>query len=154
MPQLTFDEKTIFACLALAVLAFFRRLFRQDARTEEEGNTYPPDRQTQGENAAHRRNTDEYRDIWRAGIPDKDKTEIVTDGIYKFSRNPAFLGFDFMYIDVLLMYLNPLTAFFSLFAVLMLHLQILQEEKYLENTFGEAYTSYKKRTLRYLGRRK
>ena len=93
------------------------------------------------------------RDSWRAGIPDKDKTELVTGGIYKFSRNPAFLGFDFMYIGVLLMYFNPLTLFFSLFAIVMLHLQILQEEKYLTATFGKEYEEYKKRVFRYLGRK-
>lgn len=38
------------------------------------------------------------KDSWRAGIPDKDKTELVTTGIYRFSRNPAFLGFDLMYV--------------------------------------------------------
>ena len=92
------------------------------------------------------------RDSWRAGIPDKDKTELVTDGIYQFSRNPAFLGFDFMYIGVLLMYFNPLTVAFSLFAIVMLHLQILQEEKYLTAVFGNEYTAYKKRVFRYLGR--
>lgn len=32
------------------------------------------------------------KDSWRAGIPDEDKTRLVTDGIYKFSRNPAFFG--------------------------------------------------------------
>lgn len=93
------------------------------------------------------------KDSWRAGIPDKDKTELVTNGIYKFSRNPAFLGFDFMYIGVLLIYFNPLTAIFSLFAIIMLHLQILQEEKYLSTAFGEAYTEYKKHVFRYLGRK-
>ena len=93
------------------------------------------------------------RDSWRAGIPDKGKTELVTGGIYKFSRNPAFLGFDFMYIGVLLMYCNPLTALFSLFAIVMLHLQILQEEKYLTTAFGKEYEEYKKRVFRYLGRR-
>ena len=93
------------------------------------------------------------RDSWRAGIPGNDKTKLVTGGIYKFSRNPAFLGFDFMYIGVLLMYFNPLTAFFSLFAIVMLHLQILQEEKYLTATFGKEYAEYKKRVFRYLGRK-
>ena len=93
------------------------------------------------------------KDSWRAGIPDKDKTELVTNGIYKFSRNPAFLGFDFMYAGVLLMYFNPLTAVFSLFAVITLHLQILQEEKYLTSVFGSSYTAYKSRVFRYLGRR-
>ena len=93
------------------------------------------------------------KDSWRAGIPDKDKTELVTNGIYKFSRNPAFLGFDFMYAGVLLMYFNPLTAVFSLFAAITLHLQILQEEKYLISVFGSSYTAYKSRVFRYLGRK-
>lgn len=93
------------------------------------------------------------KDSWRAGIPDKDKTELVTNGIYKFSRNPAFLGFDFMYAGVLLMYFNPLTAVFSLFAAVTLHLQILQEEKYLTSVFGSSYTAYKSRVFRYLGRK-
>lgn len=93
------------------------------------------------------------KDSWRAGIPDKDKTELVTNCIYKFSRNPAFLGFDFMYAGVLLMYFNPLTAVFSLFAAVTLHLQILQEEKYLTSVFGSSYTVYKSRVFRYLGRK-
>ncbi len=93
------------------------------------------------------------RDSWRAGIPDSDKTELVTTGIYKFSRNPAFLGFDLQYIGVLLIYFNPLTAVFSAFAIVMLHLQILQEERYLLSAFGEPYQQYKNRVFRYLGRR-
>ena len=76
------------------------------------------------------------KDNWRAGIPDKDKTELVTGGIYAYSRNPAFLGFDLQYIGVLLMYFNVLTVIFTLFAVLMLHLQIMEEERYLRVTFG------------------
>ena len=42
------------------------------------------------------------RDFWRAGIPETDKTELVTEGIYQISRNPAFLGFDLLYIGILL----------------------------------------------------
>ena len=94
------------------------------------------------------------KDSWRAGIPVKDKTELVTDGIYAYSRNPAFLGFDLQYIGVLLMYCNLLTGLFTVFAILMLHLQILQEERYLIATFGRAYLDYRHRVFRYLGRRK
>ena len=90
------------------------------------------------------------RDSWRAGIPDKDKTSLVTTGIYRYSRNPAFLGFDLQYIGVLLMYCNLLTAGFTVFAIVMLHLQILQEERYLTRTFGTAYTDYCRRVRRYL----
>ena len=83
------------------------------------------------------------KDSWRAGIPDKDKTELVTTGIYAFSR-----------IGVLLLYGNLLTLGFSLFAMMMLHLQILQEERFLASTFGEPYREYCRRVFRYLGRRK
>lgn len=93
------------------------------------------------------------KDSWRAGIPEKDKTKLVTDGVYKFSRNPAFVGFDFMYIGVLLMFFNIGTLMFSLFSIVMLHLQILQEEKYMAKTFGEEYLEYKKKVFRYIGRR-
>ena len=91
------------------------------------------------------------KDSWRAGIPDQDRTELVTSGIYRFSRNPAFLGFDFMYVGVMLMYCNLLTVPLTVFAIVMLHLQILQEERYLDETFGEAYREYKRHTFRYLG---
>ena len=93
------------------------------------------------------------KDNWRAGIPDRDRTELVTDGIYRYSRNPAFLGFYLQYIGVLLMYCNLLTGMFTAFAILMLHLQILQEERYLAVTFGAEYSDYRRRVFRYLGRR-
>ena len=93
------------------------------------------------------------KDSWRAGIPDKDKTELVTTGIYRFSRNPAFLGFDLMYVGVLLLYGNLLTLSFSAFAIVMLHLQILQEERYLMNTFGAPYQEYCRHVSRYWGRK-
>lgn len=89
------------------------------------------------------------RDSWRAGIPEKDKTTLVTNGIYRLSRNPAFLGFDLMYLGILISFFNYLHLLFALFAILMLHLQILQEEKFLTAAFGDSYTDYKKRTGRY-----
>lgn len=89
------------------------------------------------------------RDSWRAGIPAAATTELVTAGLYRFSRNPAFLGFDLMYLGLLAAFFNPIHGLFAAWAVLMLHLQILQEEYFLSAAFGEEYCSYKKRTGRY-----
>ena len=94
------------------------------------------------------------KDSWRAGINTAGDTKLVTKGIYAFSRNPAFLAFDFLYIGILLMYFNPLLLGATVFAMVMLHLQILQEEKYLPQLFGEEYLEYKKNTGRYFGRGK
>lgn len=94
------------------------------------------------------------RDSWRAGLARGDRTELVTAGIYRFSRNPAFLAFDLVYLGLLLMFFNGVLLFFSLFAALMLHLQILQEEAYLPTVFGEEYLRYKQTVGRYFGRRR
>lgn len=75
------------------------------------------------------------KDSRRAGIPDKDRTTLVTTGIYRYSRNLAFLGFDFMYVGLLLMYFNLSMFVVSAFAIIMLHLQILQEERYLTASY-------------------
>ncbi|SHO48109.1 methyltransferase family protein [Anaerocolumna xylanovorans] len=89
------------------------------------------------------------QDNWRAGIPDQDKTTMVTSGIYKISRNPAFLGFDLTYIGVSITFGNVVLIIMAVLAVTLMHLQILEEEEFLEETFGSQYSNYKKRVGRY-----
>ena len=80
------------------------------------------------------------RDSWRAGVSKTDKTELITNGIYHISRNPAFLGFDLLYIGTLLMFFNWILCFLTVFAVTMYHLQIVNvEEDFLLATFGNEY---------------
>lgn len=94
------------------------------------------------------------RDSWRAGVSETEHTELVTSGVYQISRNPAFLGFDLVYIGILLMFFNWVLFAVSVFAGLMFHLQIVNvEEDFLVRTFGEAYLDYRKKVKRYLGRR-
>lgn len=91
------------------------------------------------------------KDSWRAGASETDKTELVTDGIYQISRNPAFLGFDLVYIGILLLFFNWILVLFSVFAMVMFHFQIVKvEEKFLVSVFGEDYAQYKKTVNRYL----
>ena len=95
------------------------------------------------------------RDSWRAGVSKTDKTELITNGIYHISRNPAFLGFDLLYIGTLLMFFNWILCFLTVFVVIMYHLQIVNvEENFLLVAFGNEYLQYKKKVCRYIGRRK
>ena len=83
------------------------------------------------------------RDSWRAGVSKTDKTELVTKGIYQISRNPAFLGFDLLYIGTLLMFFNWILCILTVFAIIMYHLQIVNvEEEFLLATFGNEYLQY------------
>jgi len=89
------------------------------------------------------------RDNWRAGIPEEDKTEMVTIGIYKISRNPAFFGFDLTYIGICFTFGNIILVPLAVVTIILMHLQILQEEKFLKKTFDKQYLNYKNRVGRY-----
>lgn len=94
------------------------------------------------------------RDSWRAGVSNTDRTELVTKGIYQISRNPAFLGFDLVYIGMICMFFNWPLLFVSIWAMVMFHLQIRNvEEVFLLEAFGEAYLNYKNKVCRYIGRK-
>lgn len=87
---------------------------------------------------------------WRAGIPEKKETSLIQDGIFRYSRNPAFVGFDLLYLGILIAFPNAWHACFVAAAIYVFHLQILCEEDYLISTFGEEYIQYKNRVRRYL----
>ena len=93
------------------------------------------------------------KNSWRVGISE-EKTTLITNGIYRWSRNPAFVGFDLLYASMSLLFFNIPLVMVSAGAAIMLHLQILQEEEHMHKMFGSDYEEYRKHTLRYFGRRK
>lgn len=96
----------------------------------------------------------EMKDNWRAGVQKENKTELVTEGVYSISRNPAFLGFDLMYVGILVAFFNWYLLFATTLAVCLFHLQIVcVEEEFLVETFGQEYCKYKRKVCRYLGRK-
>lgn len=96
----------------------------------------------------------QMKDNWRAGVQKDEKTSLVTTGIYSISRNPAFLGFDLMYIGILFTFFNWHLCFATSFVLVFFHLQIVNvEEDFLLETFGEEYAQYKKQVCRYFGRK-
>lgn len=92
----------------------------------------------------------DMKNSWRVGIDKETKTELITCGIYRFSRNPAFIGFDFMFIGLFFTYPNVLTLVVAAMNLIAFHLLILQEEKHLMGMFGSKYKDYMKKTPRYL----
>ncbi|MGI6736047.1 MAG: methyltransferase family protein [Anaerovoracaceae bacterium] len=95
------------------------------------------------------------RDSWRAGVSESDDTELVTGGIYSISRNPAFLGFDLVYLGILLLFFNWVLLAVSVLAMVMFHLQIVYvEEAFLGKAFGSEYAAYRQRVNRCLGRKR
>jgi protein-S-isoprenylcysteine O-methyltransferase Ste14 len=77
--------------------------------------------------------------------------KLVTDGWFKYSRNPMYLSFILMLIGACLT-LGSVSPLFGPAAYFFLteHCYITAEEKRLMATFGKQYESYQMRTRRWL----
>lgn len=86
---------------------------------------------------------------WRVGIDETRNDKLITNGIYRISRNPAFLGFDLTYLGLALVFPNPIMIIFTIILIWLFDDQIMIEEEYLERKYKEEYLEYKKKTKRY-----
>lgn len=91
-----------------------------------------------------------FGDSWRIGIDRKTAGTLVTGGIFSVSRNPIYVAFDLIFIGVFLMNGTGFFLIFALLAVVAVHAQMLREEKFLTERYGEAYRHYREQTPRYL----
>ena len=81
----------------------------------------------------------------------KKVNKLVTSGIYKYSRNPMYLGLLMIVISSSIFYLNIYSILTPLFFYLWINrFQIKREEVFLKEKFGEDYLSYKKKTRRWI----
>ncbi len=83
--------------------------------------------------------------------PTETPAAMVTDGPYRVTRNPMYLGFVIMllgaavWVGTLPMFLAP-AAFFLIISLV----YIPREEEKMEKIFGQGYRDYKKRVRRWL----
>ena len=85
----------------------------------------------------------EFRKARTTLDPHGSVKHLVTSGIYRFTRNPIYLGFLLMVIGLPLnsgLYWGILLAPF--YVLMMNRLIIQHEEAYLKSKFGKAYTGY------------
>jgi len=93
----------------------------------------------------------EFRKARTTLDPHGSTKELVTSGIYRFTRNPIYLGFLLMVIGL------PLSSgliwglvLAPFYMMTMSRLVIEREEVYLEKKFKNQYTSYTSRVRRWL----
>lgn len=91
-----------------------------------------------------------FGNSWRVGMDTQTPGALVTHGTFALTRNPIFVSLDLWFIGVFL--INGTLGFllFALAAVIVLHWQMLREEKFLSELYGEPYREYSARTARYL----
>ena len=80
---------------------------------------------------------------WRIGIDENNKTELITKGLFSYSRNPIFLGMIISVTGIFFILPNAITFFLMLSTYIVIQIQIRLEEKFLEKQHGQEYLSYK-----------
>ena len=84
-------------------------------------------------------------------LPDKAASALVTDGPFRFRRNPIYIAHVLILFGVAEVTQNVWFVILGLiYAVLVTWLAIPPEERHLEARFGEAYLAYKARTRRWI----
>jgi len=82
--------------------------------------------------------------------PHGSVSTIVTDGPYRFSRNPIYIGLASILIGIPLIFESLWGAILLPLFILSLNYYVIRpEEVYLEKKFGDEYTSFKSRVRRW-----
>lgn len=87
---------------------------------------------------------------WRIGIDEKNKTKLVTKGLFSISRNPIFLGIMIANIGLFLVIPNAFTLLITSLSTISINTQIRLEEEFLEQEFGNDYLEYKTKVRRWI----
>lgn len=83
-------------------------------------------------------------------LPNKAANRLVTEGAFRFRRNPIYMGEVFIFLGLAQVTYNIWLAIVApVFAAAILLLAILPEERHLEARFGDEYREYKARTRRW-----
>lgn len=85
----------------------------------------------------------------RIGLP-TEKTVLKTKGIYRFSRNPMYLGVHLVTLAAMLVIPLWWVVLPGLFSYYVYHRIVLNEEIFLLDRFGNEYIGYKFKVRRYL----
>lgn len=87
-------------------------------------------------------------DSWRIGIDEKNKTELVTIGIFSISRNPIFFGMILSVLGLFMIVPTALSFCLLVTTYFIIQIQIRLEEDFLEKQHGQEYINYKLKTRR------
>ena len=88
-------------------------------------------------------------DSFRIGSP-KEHTGLKQTGLYRFSRNPMYVGVYTTLCAAVLRTLNPILLLVAVYVIAVHHRIVLAEEAQLRHVFGEEYRTYCSQVRRYL----
>ncbi len=86
---------------------------------------------------------------WRVGFDENAKTELVKGGLFRYSRNPVFVGMLLTMLGLFFVLPNALTLLSMVMTWVVLQIQVRMEEEYLKRAQGAPYSDYLNRVRRW-----
>ncbi len=86
---------------------------------------------------------------WRVGIDVERRTDLITHGIFRWIRNPTYLGLHVLNFGIWLIWPTASVAAYALLFFVAMEIQVRAEEEHLEEIHGQTYREYLPRTRRY-----
>ena len=84
-------------------------------------------------------------------VPFSESTTLITEGFYKYTRNPMYVGMNSFLLGLLIILNNPINfTFLVIFFFIVRNLFVVKEEVQMEETFGVDYLTYKGKVRRWL----
>jgi protein-S-isoprenylcysteine O-methyltransferase Ste14 len=87
---------------------------------------------------------------FRVGIDVDHPDQLVTTGIFSMSRNPIYVGFAVILIGEFLVFPNWIPLIYLAGGLALFHRQVLREEEFLRNHYGQPYLDYCQGVRRYV----
>ena len=91
-----------------------------------------------------------FGNSFRVGIDENKPDKLITNGMFKISRNPIYVCFLMFFTGLFLIHLNIVIAVSVVLFALAIHRQILREEKFLTSHYRAEYEKYRRKVRRYL----
>lgn len=87
---------------------------------------------------------------WRIGIDEEKPTALVQSGLFRFSRNPIFLGMIITLLGIFLTIPNALTLLFLVLGFILIQIQVRLEEEFLTKLHSTEYKTFRRQVRRWL----
>ena len=79
---------------------------------------------------------------WRIGIDQEGKTDLVINGMFRYSRNPIFFGIIINVAGFFLVLPNAITLLILVLNTALIQIQVALEEKHLRKMHSQSYDNY------------
>jgi len=91
-----------------------------------------------------------FKNSFRVGLANNTAQGLITTGAFTISRNPIYVAFATLLISEFLIYGSWILFIYIIAGIITFHIQVLREEAFLKEQYGQVFETYCNNVRRYL----